>query len=42
MAKQSMTIFNYLRQKALGMSGLMTSNIDPHVRDARLTYVNNI
>lgn len=36
------TIRQYMREKALGISGLLSSAIDPRVRAERLTYVNNI
>lgn len=42
MPKQSMQIQQYLRQKALGLSGLIMSDIDPRVRAERMTYINNI
>lgn len=31
-----------MRQKALGLSGLIMSDIDPRVRAERMTYINNI
>ena len=42
MAKNTVMIQNYLRQKALGISGLIMSDQDPRIRAERLTYVNNI
>lgn len=36
------TIRQYLREKALGISGLIMPGVDPRIRADRLTYVNNI
>jgi len=39
---KSLTVKEYIRRKALGITGLIESGIDPRVRDDRLTFVNNI
>ena len=38
----TITIKKYIRAKALGLLGLIDSDINPTVREDRLTYVNNI
>ena len=38
----AMTVQEYIRMKALGMTGLIEEPIDPRTRDERLTFVNNI
>lgn len=42
MFNKSVTVKEYIRRKALGLLGLIDSNIDPRTRDERLTFVNNI
>lgn len=42
MLKKSVTKREYIRLKALGITGMIDSSIDPRVRDERLTFVNNI
>ena len=38
----AMTVQEYIRMKALGITGLIEEPIDPRTRDERLTFVNNI
>ncbi|MCR4661732.1 MAG: hypothetical protein K5765_07035 [Clostridia bacterium] len=38
----NITVKEYIRRKALGLLGLIDSEIDPRVREDRLTFVNNI
>ncbi len=38
----TITVKDYIRKKALGLLGLIDSEIDPRVRADRLTFVNNI
>lgn len=38
----SMTVQEYIRKKALGILGLIDTNINPDAREERLTFVNNI
>ena len=38
----AMTVPEYIRKKALGMTGLIETPIDPRTREERLTFVNNI
>ena len=36
------TVKKYIRQKALGINGLIQDDIDPRIRDERLTFINDI
>ena len=38
----NITVKEYIRRKALGILGLIDSNIDPRIREDRLTFVNDI
>ena len=38
----SMTVQEYIRKKALGILGLIDTNVNPNAREERLTFVNNI
>ena len=38
----NITVKEYVRRKALGLLGLIESNIDPRTREERLTFVNDI
>lgn len=38
----AMIVQEYIRKKALGMTGLIETPIDPRTREERLTFVNNI
>lgn len=40
--RESVTVKEYIRNKALGLNGLIESGIDSRDRDERLTFVNNI
>lgn len=40
--KKNLTVKEYIRRKALGITGLIESGIDSRDRDERLTFVNNI
>lgn len=40
--QRNITVQEYVRQKALGMSGLIDYDIDPRKKAERLTFVNNI
>lgn len=42
MKNRNLTVKEYIRRKALGISGLIETGIDSRVRDDRLTFVNNI
>lgn len=39
---RNITVKEYIRRKALGITGLIESGIDSRARDERLTFVNNI
>ena len=38
----AITVQEYIRKKALGLTGLIETPIDPRTREERLTFVNNI
>ena len=38
----NITVKEYVRRKALGLLGLIESNVDPRTREERLTFVNDI
>lgn len=42
MPNKNITVKEYIRQKALGLLGLIDSETDPRVREDRLTFVNDI
>lgn len=40
--ENSITVQKYIRLKALGLLGLIGTDIDPRIRDERLTFINDI